>query len=72
MHVKETPVHVDNLAVPNKNKIWFARKIGFMEPIPITHTMYDRADELFRFCVAVFYSRHVIAALLWSQNVSHG
>jgi hypothetical protein len=62
--VEEAAVDVDDLAMANKNDIWFARQTLSVERIPKAHSMNNRSNDHLWSRIAAANTRHVEASLL--------
>ena len=61
--VPETSVHEDCFAAGNKGKVGLSRQVLSMQPVTVSHGMYEPAHGHFRLGVAALDSSHNAAAL---------
>lgn len=55
-------MHKDHLPAASKYKVWFARKMGAVQTVTVTHSMDNAADEHFGLHPLALDAPHILAA----------
>jgi len=69
--VPEAAVDKDRGLVPGKDDVGFAGEVSSVKAKPIAHTMQQRANSTFRFCVTRLDAGHNFRALVGGENIGH-
>jgi hypothetical protein len=64
VHMKEAPMHIDYLSMPDKHNIRFSWKVFFVKAVAVPQGMNNRSHDHLRPRVATPDPRHVETSLM--------